>query len=126
MRGRRGGSQVGEFCHGLPSGTHLKFDVNATNMSIDSGDSNAQMIGNLFVEIAGGEKLQNLPFAWSQIFDAAGGRALPPERLNHFPSDVAAHGGAAGVDILHGGDQLFRGSSLEQIPLAPVASALNR
>jgi hypothetical protein len=85
------------FCHGLGAGVHMEFAINSAGDIADGGEGDLEFVGDFLLEVALGEKAQNILFARGQrIFDghpSIGWRLL--EGLDDTPGDPGAHGRAA-------------------------------
>lgn len=56
--------QCGITGHGFNPVAHVQFLANALDVSAHGFAANAHLVGDFFVNIAGGQQLQRLPFPW--------------------------------------------------------------
>ena len=110
-----------EFDDGLGAGLDVELFVNRMEMGADGAESDAELVGDFFVEITFGEEREDFLFAFSEALDIGSGLADLLEMIDDFPGDLHGHGSAAGVNLFDGLDEIGRRHVLEEITARAVA-----
>jgi hypothetical protein len=101
----------------LGAGADVQFFVDAADVGIDSGKTHTEGFGNLLVQVAASEQIEDFSFAWGEAFGF--GTDFGLERLDDFARDIAAHGGAAAADVAQGLEQFFATRLFKKISGCP-------
>src|SRR5437764_319434 len=98
-------SKPGIFGHGLGARRGVKFFVRPADVGVYGRNCNVQPVSNFFVEVALSNQLEHLLFARRKGFPFCDGRGTLAEKLNDLPSNVAADGRAALMNLLQRREQ---------------------
>jgi hypothetical protein len=93
-------------------------------MGPDRAQADAELIGDFLVQVAFGQKRQNLLFPPGQFFHLRGGALDLLEVGDHFARDLHRHRSAAGMDLLDGLDELGGRHVFQQVPAGPAAQGV--
>jgi len=99
----------------------MKFFVDAADVRVHSGQFDAELVGDFFVEITVGKQLENLIFARGQFGHGCRLRLLLRllKSADDLAGDVRRHGRTAGVNLPERGKQIGARGLFEQIAGRP-------
>ena len=94
------------FATHLGARAHLQFLINPTDISMDRLVTDAHFLGDLFVEKALAQMIQDLLLARERISPGCWAGAVRWKGLHDLAGDVRGHGGAAAMHLADGVQQL--------------------
>jgi hypothetical protein len=103
------------FDHGLGAGMDVKFIVDAAQMAAHGIETHRQRIGDFFITVAFGEKLQDFLLAFGKIFQFRCLAFYVAKMFHHHARDAPRHGRSAAVDFLDGFQNFGCGRAFDQI-----------
>jgi hypothetical protein len=101
--------------YGFSAGADLKFFVDTANIGVDGLVTDAKFLGDLLVEKALAEAIEDFLFALGEIFSGLWRRTGLLKGLGDFAGDVGGHGRTAAMNFVNGFEQFGGFRALEKV-----------